>query len=67
MEILMIQPKTKEQVKAFESLAKALKIPLKKKESQNPYNQKFETKMKRAAEDKKAKRFKAIKTTDLWK
>ncbi|HSZ86930.1 MAG TPA: DUF2683 family protein [Puia sp.] len=67
MEVLVIKPKNKEQLEVFESLAKAFKMPLAKKRAETPYNAKFEIKMKRAEEDKKAKKFKAIKTEDLWK
>jgi uncharacterized protein DUF2683 len=68
MEAIIIHPQNKEQANLFEQLAKTLKVPFEKaKKSESPYNAAFEKKMKKGAEDKKAGRFKAIKTADLWK
>lgn len=66
MEAITIHPQNKEQANLFEQLARTLKVPFEKtKKTTNPYNDEFEKKMKRAEEDKKAGRYKAIKTADL--
>jgi cell division ATPase FtsA len=68
MEAIIIHPQNKEQASLFEQLAKTLKVPFEKaKKQKSSYNEAFEKKMKMAEEDKKAGRYKAIKTTDLWK
>lgn len=68
MEAIIIHPQNKEQANLFEQLAKTLKVPFEKaKKPKSPYNAAFEKKMKKAEEDKKAGRYKAIKTADLWK
>ena len=68
MEAITIHPKDEEQLSAIKYLLKLMKIPFdKSKEEANPYNPEFEAKMERASQDKKAGRYKAIKTEDLWK
>lgn len=67
METLLIYPQSKEQVKAFEHMAKALKVPFEKIEKESPYNSEFVTKILQGNKDKKAGRYKVIKTEDLWK
>ncbi|HEY9340784.1 MAG TPA: DUF2683 family protein [Hanamia sp.] len=68
METITIHPQSKEQANLFEQLAKTLKVPFEKtKKSKSPYDTAFEKKMKKAEEDKKAGRYKAIKTADIWK
>ena len=67
METLTIQPATKEQVKIFESLAKALNVPIKKTSSKSPYNKGFVAKIKQSDKNFSAGRFKAVKPEDLWK
>jgi hypothetical protein len=68
MEALIIHPQNKEQANLFEQLAKTLKVPFERaKKPVGQYNAAFEKKMKKAEEDKKAGRYKEIKTEDLWK
>lgn len=68
MEAITIHPKDEEQLSAIKYILKTLKIPFDKTEKgENPYNSEFEAKMKRASEDKKAGRYKSIKTENLWK
>jgi hypothetical protein len=67
METLLIYPQSKEQVKLFEQMAKALKVPFEKVENKSPYNAEFVAKIKKGDEDFKAGRLKVIKTEDLWK
>jgi hypothetical protein len=68
MEPITIHPKDEEQLTAIKYILKIMKIPFdKSKREKDLYNPEFESKMKRGAEDKKAGRFKAIKTEDLWK
>lgn len=68
MEAITIHPKDEEQLTAIKYLLKIMKIPFDdSKEERDFYNPEFEAKMEKAAEDKKAGRYKAIKTEDLWK
>ena len=68
MEALTIHPKDEEQSTAIKYILKIMKIPFDKSKVEGSlYNPEFESKMKRAAEDKKAGRYKEIKTEDLWK
>jgi predicted adenine nucleotide alpha hydrolase (AANH) superfamily ATPase len=63
MESITIHPKSKEEIKAFEQMAKALNVPFEK----SKYNPDFLAKIKRGEKDKKSGNFKVIKTEDLWK
>lgn len=70
MDTLTIYPKSKKQITALKTIFEEMGIPFKEKASSkeaSPYNDEFEAKMQRASEDKKAGRYKAIKTSDLWK
>ena len=68
MEAITIHPEDEEQLSAIKYILKTLKIPFDKSEKkEDPYNSEFEAKMKRASDDKKAGRYKAIKTENLWK
>lgn len=67
METITIHPKSKSQTKIFEELAKALNIPFKKEKRDIKYSADFIAKMKKGDSDKKAGRYKVIKTEDLWK
>lgn len=55
------------QEKAVEAIFKALKVPYKKTKEESPYDPEFVAKIKQGEEDKKAGRYKIIKTEDLWK
>lgn len=68
MEAITIHPKDKEQLTALKYILKQMDIPFKEsKAAEKHYNSDFEKKMEDGAEDKKAGRYEAIKTTDLWK
>lgn len=67
METLLIYPQSEEQLKAFEQMAKALKVRFEKIKKENPYNPEFVNKILQGDKDKKAGRYKIIKTEDLWK
>lgn len=68
MEAITIHPEDEEQLNAIKYFLKKMKIPFDKSTKvESPYNEEFEAKMKRAADDKKAGRYQAIKTEDLWK
>lgn len=65
METLVIKPRNKEQMKVFESMAKALNVPLQK--TKGPYNPFFVAKIKQAEKKFSAGKYKTIKVDDLWK
>ncbi|MEO8853569.1 MAG: DUF2683 family protein [Ginsengibacter sp.] len=67
METILIYPKSKEQVKVFEQMAKALKVPFEKIEKESPYDPEFVDKILQGDKDKEAGRYRIIKTEDLWK
>jgi hypothetical protein len=67
MEILIVRPKNKEQLKALKAVLKALKIDFKiEKSTEKPYNPEFAAKMKRGEEDIKAGRATKIEPADIW-
>jgi len=67
METVVIHPKTKEEVKAFEQMTKALNIPFETIKEKSPYNPEFVAKIKRG--EKAANEGKGVKVNvaDLWK
>lgn len=66
METILIRPNSKEQIKAFEQMAKALKVPFEiNKES--PYKSEFVTMVKQADKDFKNGKGKKVKLDDIWK
>ena len=66
METILIRPNSKEQIKAFEQMAKALKVPFKiNKES--PYNPEFVAMVKKADKDFKNGKGKKVQLDDIWK
>ena len=67
METITIHPRSKEEVKVFEQMAKALNIPFEKGKEKSKYNPAFVAKIKEGVKNKKAGKFKIIKTADLWK
>lgn len=68
MEAIIIHPKDKEQLTVIKYILNSLNIPFDKtKVEEGNYNPDFNKKMERAVEDKKAGRYKSIKTEDLWK
>lgn len=68
MEAITIHPGDEEQLNAIKYFLEKMKIPFDKSaKEEGPYNKEFEAKMKRAEDDKKAGRYQAIKTEDLWK
>jgi hypothetical protein len=66
MEIITIHPRSKAETKVFEQMAKALNIPF-EKGVRKKYDPKFVAKIKQGDRDRKAGKFKTIKTDDLWK
>jgi len=68
METIIIRPNTKAEATALKTIFKGMKIPFENaKTEESPYNTSFERKMGKAKADKKAGRYKVIKTMDLWK
>ena len=70
MDVLMIYPETKEQLTAYQSLAKAFQnrvIKKKEKEVESPYDPAFVAKILEGREDFKNGRGTTIKIEDLWK
>jgi hypothetical protein len=65
METLIVQPKTKEQLKALKAFIKALKIDFKSEKS--PYDPEFVEKILQGREDIKNGKGIRIATEDLWK
>lgn len=66
METILICPESKEQIKAFEQMAKALKVPFEiNKES--PYKPEFVEMVKQADKDFKNGKGKKMKLDDIWK
>lgn len=66
METILIHPQSKEQIKAFEQMAKAMKVPFEiKKES--PYNPEFVAMVKKADKDFKNGKGRKVKLDDIWK
>lgn len=66
METILIRPKSKEQIKVFEEMAKVLKISFEVKED-SPYNPEFVAMVKQADKDFKSGKGKKIKLDDIWK
>ena len=67
MDVLMIYPETKEQLTAYQSLAKAFQnrvIKKKEKEVESPYDPAF---VARVLAEKAAGNYEVIKTEDLWR
>lgn len=68
METILVHPQNKRQLTILKTLFEEMNIPFSKiSPKESKYNEDFEIKMKKAAADKKAGRYKAIKTADLWK
>ncbi len=66
METILIHLQSKKQIKAFEQMAKALKVPFEiKKES--PYKPEFVAMVKQADKDFKNGKVKKVKLDDIWK
>lgn len=66
MDIILIQPQSKEQFKAFEQMAKALKVPF-HIQKESPYKSEFVAMVKQADIDYKNGKGKKIKLDDIWK
>ena len=66
MEIILIRPTSKEQIRVFEEMAKILKIPFELKED-SPYNPEFVAMVKKADKDFESGKSKKIKLDDIWK
>jgi hypothetical protein len=66
METILIRPKSKEQIKVFEEMAKALKLHFEVKED-SPYNSEFVAMVNQADKDFKNGKGKKIKLDDIWK
>lgn len=66
METIIIHPKSKQEARLFEQLAKALNVPF-KREEKSPYDPEFVAKIKRAEKNAKEGKFSIIKVEDLWK
>jgi hypothetical protein len=67
MDAITIHPKSKEEAKVFEQMAKALNIPFEKVKTKRAYRPGFVSKIKKGDKDKKAGNYRIIKTADLWK
>ena len=67
METIIIHPRSKQETKAFEQMAKALNVRFEKAKGKGKYNPEFVSKIKKGDRDKKAGNFKVIKTEDLWR
>lgn len=67
MEAITIHPKDKEQFTTVTTILKALKIPFKKMEPNDPYDPEFVKEILQAKEDIKNGKGSLIKTEDLWK
>ena len=66
METILIRAKSKDQIKVFDEMAKALKLPFEVKED-SPYNPEFEAMVEQADKDFKSGNGKKIKLDDIWK
>ena len=66
METILIRPKSKEQIKVFEEMAKALNLSFEVKED-NPYKPEFVARVKQADKDFKSGKGKKVKLVDIWK
>ena len=66
METILIRPKSKEQIKVFEEMAKALKIPFELKEDSR-YKPEFIAMVRKADKDFESGKGKKIKLDDIWK
>lgn len=67
METITIHPRSKEEIKVFEQMAKALNLPFEKSKEKVGYKPSFIAKIKEGDKNKKAGKFKVIKTENLWK
>lgn len=66
METITIHPKSKQQARLFEQLAKALNVPF-TREGKSPYDPVFVDKIKKAEKNFKEGKFTIKKVEDLWK
>lgn len=66
METILIRPKSKDQIKVFEEMAKVLKVPFEVREDGH-YNPEFVAMVKQADKDFKSGKGKKIKLDDIWK
>ena len=66
MQTIIVKPESPEQIKTVKAFLNALKIKF-KEEAASPYKPEFVAKIKQGEKDKKAGRYKTIKTTELWK
>ena len=66
MEVILIHPKSKEQIKVFEEMAKILKVPFEIKE-ESPYKTEFVNMVKKADRDFKKGKGKKMKLDEIWK
>jgi hypothetical protein len=67
VEVITIHPRSREETKVFEQMAKALKIPFENGKEKSTYNAAFVAKIKKGDKDKKSDNYKIVKTEDLWK
>ncbi len=63
---ILIHLKSKEQIKAFEQMAKAMKVPFEIK-NESPYNSKFIAIVKQANKDFKDGKGRKMKLDEIWK
>ncbi len=66
METILIYPESKEQIKAFQQMAKALKVPFEIKE-ESPYKPEFVDMVNQADKDFKNGKGKKMQLDDIWK
>jgi hypothetical protein len=66
METILIHTESKEQIKVFEQMAKALKVPFEIKQ-ESPYKPEFVEMVRQADKDFKNGKGKKVKLDDIWK
>lgn len=66
MEAILIHTESKEQIKVFEQMAKALKVPFEIKQ-ESPYKPEFVEMVRQADKDFKNGKGKKVKLDDIWK
>lgn len=66
METILIYPESKEQIKAFQQMAKALKVPFEIKE-ESPYKSEFVDMVNQGDKDFKNGKGKKMQLDDIWK
>ncbi|RNI38850.1 hypothetical protein EFY79_04090 [Hanamia caeni] len=66
METILIHTESKEQIKVFEQMAKALKVPFEIKQG-SPYKPEFVEMVRQADKDFKKGKGKKVKLDDIWK